>query len=99
MAAGNECWLKRIPTWHSGWRERGMLRSMSQTTDLRADLQRTHEALNDLAALVWRDTLPYRGCERAVEVLRENFRKHGLPLTAAFSDGSTYDRATAAERT
>lgn len=48
-------------------------------------IAKTHEALNDLAALFWRDQPDlFRG---AVAVLRENHERYGLPLTASFVVG------------
>lgn len=51
------------------------------------DLRRTHEALNELAALFWRDGPDLHAVRQAVEVLLRNRTKHGLPLTAAFVPG------------
>lgn len=51
------------------------------------DLRRTHEALNELAALFWRDGPDLQAVRQAVEVLRDNRAKHGLPLTASFVPG------------
>ncbi|MBX3467193.1 MAG: hypothetical protein KF878_09890 [Planctomycetes bacterium] len=50
-------------------------------------LRATHEALNDVLALVWRDAADLHAVRRAADVLRRNHAAHGLALTASLVDG------------
>ena len=63
---------------------------MSDDT-LAADLRGTHDALDRLLALVWRDNADLDAVRRAADVLRANHARRGLPMTASFvlPDGPT----------
>lgn len=59
---------------------------MTQEQALRASLARSHEALNDLVALFWREGAGSAVMDHAVRALVDNATVHGpLPLSACIA--------------